>query len=56
MTEHEIRAAADGIRDTLATIEAGSLEATHTQRAYLAGAEHALRAALGEVELEPFPI
>jgi hypothetical protein len=52
MTEQEIRAAADGIRDTLSTIDAGSLEATSVQRAFLAGAEHALRAVLGEVELE----
>jgi hypothetical protein len=33
---------ADGIRDTLAMIDRGEIEATDAQRAYLAGALHGL--------------
>lgn len=51
MKPDEIRTAADGLADTLASIESGTLDATDAQRAYLAGSLHALRAVLGEEEL-----
>lgn len=50
MTPEEVHRAAEGIADTLASIDAGSLDATPTERAYLAGALHALRATLGEAD------
>lgn len=50
MTQDEIGRAAEGLADTMASIDAGTLEATPAQRAYLAGALHALRAVLGEDE------
>ena len=48
----DVAAAAAGLADTLASIEAGELEATSTQQAYIAGALHALRAVLGEEQLD----
>jgi ABC-type sugar transport system substrate-binding protein len=48
MTPEELVLVADGITDTLASIDAGALDATPVQRAYLAGALHALRVMLGE--------
>lgn len=51
MEHDDIAKAAAGLADTLASIEAETLEATPAQRAYMAGALHALRAVLGEVEL-----
>jgi hypothetical protein len=50
MTPDEIRTAADGLADTLASIESGTLDATDAQRAYLTGSLHALRSVLGEEE------
>lgn len=50
MDHDEITAALAGIEDTLASMEAGRLEATTAERAYLAGAAHAFRAALGEAQ------
>jgi hypothetical protein len=50
MSAEEISRAAEGIADTLTSIEAGTLDATPAQRAYLAGALHALRAVLGQAE------
>lgn len=50
MRPDDIRDAADGLADTLASIESGTLDATDSQRAYLTGAHHALRAVLGEAE------
>jgi hypothetical protein len=55
MTPEELRRAAEGITDTLASIDAGTLDATATERAYLTGALHALRAALGEADAR-FPV
>lgn len=52
MSPDEIRAAADGLTDTLASIESGTLDATDAQRAYLQGARHAFRAVLGDAELQ----
>lgn len=52
MTPDEIRRAADGLAETLASVDAGTLDATPVQRAYMAGALHALRAALGDTKLE----
>jgi ABC-type sugar transport system substrate-binding protein len=51
VTPDEIRRAADGLAETLAAVEAGTLDATPQQRAYMAGALHALRAVLGDVDL-----
>lgn len=51
MNPDEIRRAADGMAETLASLDAGTLDATPAQRAYIAGALHALRAVLGEAEL-----
>jgi hypothetical protein len=42
METAEAKQARDGIADTLASIEAGALEATEAQRAFLAGAVAAL--------------
>lgn len=53
MTPDEIRSAADGLADTLSSIESGTLDATDTQRAYLAGSLHAFQAVLGEAEPRP---
>jgi len=50
MTPEEVLRAAEGIADTLSSIDAGSLDATPTECAYLSGALHALRAALGEAD------
>ena len=50
MEHFEIAHAAAGLTETLASIDAGTLEATPAQRAYLAGALHALRAVLGDAE------
>lgn len=44
MTRDEIDAAASALADVLVSIEAGSLDASAEQRAYLAGALDALRA------------
>ncbi|MEO8261818.1 MAG: hypothetical protein ABI566_04545 [Pseudolysinimonas sp.] len=52
MNHDDIVKAADGLTDSLAEIDNGELQATPTQRAYIAGAEHALRAVLGEEELD----
>lgn len=48
MDPHEIRSLADGLVDTLASIDSGTLEATDSQRAFLAGALHALQALLSD--------
>lgn len=50
MNRADIERAADGIADTLASIERGTLESTPTQTAYLTGAHEAFQAALGKVE------
>lgn len=50
MTPVEISRAAEAIVETLASIDAGTLDATPAQRAFLVGALHALRAVLGLVE------
>jgi len=48
MDSDDTRRAADGLAEILASIEAGKLDTTPAERAYLAGALHALRAVLGE--------
>ncbi len=48
MTPEQIRRLADGLADTLSSIDADALDATPVEKAYLAGAHHALRTALDE--------
>lgn len=52
MTPEEIRRAAAGIASTLASIDEGLLQSTAIERAFLAGALHALRAVLGEADVD----
>lgn len=51
MSAEEISRAAEGIADTLTSIDSRKLDATPSQRAFLAGALCALRAVLGQAEL-----
>lgn len=51
VTPEEIQRAAEGLADTLASIEAGALDVSPAQGAYLAGAHHALRAVLDDIEI-----
>lgn len=44
----ELEGTADSLAEMLRQIDAGKVKATKTQRAYLLGAEHALRAAAAE--------
>lgn len=46
MDHHEIERAAASLREVLASIERGEVEATPSERAYLAGAINALRGVL----------
>jgi hypothetical protein len=50
MNAEEIERAAAGLEDILASIRAGTLEATTANRSYLLGAYHALRSVQGEME------
>lgn len=43
MDQEQIRQATDSLGAIIAQIESGELHATQSQRAYVAGAEHALR-------------
>ena len=52
MEAEEVAAAVAGIADTLRSIDTEQLEATPAERAYLAGALHALRAVLGLDDLD----
>lgn len=54
LSEDDIRRTAGGIADTLASIDAGALDATQSQRAFLAGSLDALRLVLDEVEVRDF--
>lgn len=48
----DVAVTAAGLADILASIESGELAATATQQAYISGALHALRAVLGEVDID----
>ncbi|MBD8205096.1 hypothetical protein IFU08_09755 [Microbacterium sp. CFBP 8790] len=50
MPPNEIRATADALSARLAAVERGEQSATPVQRAFLEGAEQALRGVLGEGE------
>ena len=50
MSAEEISRTAEGIADTLTSIDSRKLDATPSQRAFLAGALYALRAVLGQAE------
>ena len=52
MSTDDITRTAKGVADTLANIDAGTLGATPAQRAFLAGVLHALRAVVGQTELD----
>jgi len=55
MNSDEIERAAAGLADTLASIERGELEATPTQRAYLAGVVAGLQGVLGRGSARDLP-
>lgn len=46
MTVDQMRQTADSLSEVLSQIDAGMLEATPGERAFLVGAAHAMRAAL----------
>lgn len=49
MTETDLRETASALTSLLAEIDHGDVEATKAQRAFVAGALHGIRIALGEV-------